>query len=370
MKLLYYCLAFALPALSASTDDDSKKAKTAHKPCTIKSPTSGAFFDLTPISVVLPEEGRKAHKDDRTESWHARGYDYPANFTINFCAPVVEDVKDVVGVDERLWRNVSAFYKMGGRTYSIGQQNSEPVFRGRKLILNYTDGSPCTSTSSHFTYSQRSTRPSLQPREIIGGDRGDKHRGHDDDDDDDDEKKQKGQPGKNADVRRKSTIISLLCERDPLSPLATVAFVASSPDECTYFFEARTSAACGGIEAARQQLGPGGVFGVIFLIFVLVYIVGGCVYQRTVMHQRGWRQLPNYSMWAGIGGFVKDIFIILTSSCTRLLPSRRGYARLSPNGSGGGFGQTNAPPHRGRQGSQDSESENRLIDQLDEEWDD
>lgn len=84
----------------------------------------------------------------------------------------------------------------------------------------------------------------------------------------------------------------------------TLSFVAS-PDSCTYFFEARTSAACGGIETAQQQLGPGGVFGVIALIAVLVYLVGGCVYQRTVMHQRGWRQLPNYSLWAGMAGFVK-----------------------------------------------------------------
>jgi cation-dependent mannose-6-phosphate receptor len=41
------------------------------------------------------------------------------------------------------------------------------------------------------------------------------------------------------------------------------------------------------------------------MIAVLVYLVGGCVYQRTVMHQRGWRQLPNYQMWAGVGGFLR-----------------------------------------------------------------
>lgn len=39
-------------------------------------------------------------------------------------------------------------------------------------------------------------------------------------------------------------------------------------------------------------------------IAILVYLGGGCVYQRTVMNQRGWRQLPNYSMWAGIFGFL------------------------------------------------------------------
>jgi len=82
----------------------------------------------------------------------------------------------------------------------------------------------------------------------------------------------------------------------------TLSFVAS-PDSCTYIFEARSSAACGGVETAKQQLGPGGVFGVIVLIAVIVYVVGGCVYQRTVMHQRGWRQLPNYSLWAGIASF-------------------------------------------------------------------
>jgi hypothetical protein len=39
-------------------------------------------------------------------------------------------------------------------------------------------------------------------------------------------------------------------------------------------------------------------------IALLVYLGGGCVYQRTVMNQRGLRQLPNYSMWAGIFGFL------------------------------------------------------------------
>lgn len=41
------------------------------------------------------------------------------------------------------------------------------------------------------------------------------------------------------------------------------------------------------------------------LIALAVYVVGGIAYQRTVMHQRGWKQFPNYSLWAGIFGFVK-----------------------------------------------------------------
>jgi cation-dependent mannose-6-phosphate receptor len=42
------------------------------------------------------------------------------NFTINFCAPVVEHLKDVVGLDKTQWANVTAFYKDKGKTYSIG----------------------------------------------------------------------------------------------------------------------------------------------------------------------------------------------------------------------------------------------------------
>lgn len=40
------------------------------------------------------------------------------------------------------------------------------------------------------------------------------------------------------------------------------------------------------------------------LITAAVYLIGGIAYQRTVMHQRGWRQIPNYAMWAGIGNFL------------------------------------------------------------------
>ena len=52
----------------------------------------------------------------------------------------------------------------------------------------------------------------------------------------------------------------------------------------------------------------------------------------------------------------QDILIILFSSCSRLFPRRRGYNQLPTYSS------------RGRGSSRDDE--NRLIDQLDEEWDD
>lgn len=110
-------LTLALQGTTSYAADDKTKPVI---PCTAHSTTSGSFFDLNGISLKLPEEGKKASKKDRTDSWHAKGYDYGANFTLNICAPVLEDVKDVVGVDSGLWKNVSAYYEMGGKTYSIG----------------------------------------------------------------------------------------------------------------------------------------------------------------------------------------------------------------------------------------------------------
>ena len=104
-----------LPSLLSAAADEPKHPK----PCTVTSP-SGSYFDLSPLSVLAPDHAHRKGKDDRTESWLARGHDYGVNFTMNFCAPVVEEVHDVVGVDEAEWRNVSAFYEENGRTYSLG----------------------------------------------------------------------------------------------------------------------------------------------------------------------------------------------------------------------------------------------------------
>lgn len=95
---------------------DSKELK----PCQIYNPINGYFHDLNTIAVHPLQNHKKAHKDDRGESWHARGYDYDTNFTINFCVPVIEKLEDVVGVKEDLWKNVSAFYTQDKKTYSIG----------------------------------------------------------------------------------------------------------------------------------------------------------------------------------------------------------------------------------------------------------
>ncbi|KAL9611196.1 MAG: hypothetical protein Q9167_004144 [Letrouitia subvulpina] len=335
-----------LSILSALIPLALAKQQKAPEPCTIFHPTTNAYYDLNAITAQPLKDHKKAHKDDRTENWHAWGYDYGTNFSLNFCAPVIKPPESAVGIEKDLLKNISAFYEYKGETYSIGQVSTEPVFRGRKLSLNYTSGSPCDE-------------PLTRERRKLKDDDDDDDK--DDDDDDDDRKSHKGKDKdknrhKHDNVRRKSTLISFSCDQNLGTGKAHLSFVGASPDECAYFFEAKSVAACGGVVEAPSGLGAGGVFSVIFIIFLIVYILGGVAYQRTVMHQRGWRQLPNYNVWASIANLLKDLIVILTSSCARVLPRRQGYNHLPPLGRGG-------------RGSR-ADDENRLIDQLDEEWDD
>lgn len=90
------------------------------------------------------------------------------------------------------------------------------------------------------------------------------------------------------------------------------------------------------------------------------------------MHQRGWRQLPNYALWHGIVVFVKDCVIILFSSCMRCMRDRkksgRGYNQVDPSGDVNGYANARGRPDHGRRSGE--LDENRLIDELDEEWHD
>lgn len=274
--------------LAASSDTKDP----AHDPCTIYSTLTGSFYDVRPLT--LKTTGTKTQAATN-ESYHSRGYDYGMNFTLNICGPVVEELDDVYGVPKARWANVSAFYKdsKDDTVYSIGQANGELTMRGKKLLLNYTNGSPCPELDEYGDPLPDSR--TFDVSEIIGGDNGKSKNGT----------PSTSKPGKSS-IRHKSTLFSFICDTSPaLSTTPRVSFLGT-PDHCSYIFEVRSRYACAGATPSHEKgtLGPGGVFTMILGIGVLVYLVGGVVYQRNVMHQRGWRQLPNYSLWAGIFSFV------------------------------------------------------------------
>jgi cation-dependent mannose-6-phosphate receptor len=108
-----------LTLLTAHSVSAEEKKPTPPKPCTVRSTTTGSFFDLSSLKLVSPQDS----KDKLTtpaNSWLVKGYDYGANFSMNICGPVVEALEDVVGVKEGLWQNISAYYQKDGKTFSMG----------------------------------------------------------------------------------------------------------------------------------------------------------------------------------------------------------------------------------------------------------
>ncbi|KAK9450790.1 mannose-6-phosphate receptor binding domain-containing protein, partial [Limtongia smithiae] len=180
--------------------------------CAAVASHNGNFFDLTGLSKV---------KDVDESDFHVKGHDYSGNFTMNICAPVLSAPSAISGVTDLT--NVSAYYTTdSGETFSIGEMSTQPYFRGRRLMLEYTNGSPCPDT--------------------VG--------------------------------LRKSTIITLACDRELLTHIS-LAFVGQVHD-CAYFFEARTPHACakaGSTGGGADTLGPFGIFALIVFVMISVYVL-------------------------------------------------------------------------------------------------
>lgn len=123
MVFLRPILLLAAASTAAALSDVGPSSSSASAPaCTATSSSgSGAFFDLRPDTAVRSSRpGDKPHKGNVVKDYHARGYDYGNNFTMNICGSVVDPVADVVGIDRNLWANVSAYYISRGKIYSIG----------------------------------------------------------------------------------------------------------------------------------------------------------------------------------------------------------------------------------------------------------
>jgi len=122
-RLLLAALAVlnAAPALADDTPDKTVSSTTSViTPCVATS-TSGAFYDLRPDIAVAVRQGEKPPvRGVNSEDYLARGYDLGYNITLNICSAIAKKVDDFVGIDEALWRNVSAYYERNGKVYSLG----------------------------------------------------------------------------------------------------------------------------------------------------------------------------------------------------------------------------------------------------------
>lgn len=145
MQLLSALLLGAI-ALHARLTSAAASEEKPDIPCTVHSPKTGSFFDLRELSLLPPEDPEKLKKGERKESWKSSGYDFGSNFTLNFCAPVLEKLDKVVGIDEKLYQNISAYYTTDGKTYSIGQVMSITAYCAHML----TSALQSTVVEYHF----------------------------------------------------------------------------------------------------------------------------------------------------------------------------------------------------------------------------
>lgn len=315
----------AAAAPSGGDDNNPKATTTATATACMASSTSGAFYDLRPDIAVKPSaDGSKpAFHGAPDEDYHARGYDYGRNFTLNICEPVVQAPENVIGVKEELWRNISAYYTSKGDVYSLGLESGNLTARGKELVLQYTGGSPCgkkkgsrsasTSTSSSGIGGDSENR-SRHGSTVHQGAAWKDYESEEDDDNDGDKAQttstdspEDAAAGSSRDNneydRRKSATIFFSC--DSAAESATASFIAADPEECHYIFKVKSQHACAGAEPHKNgSVGPGPVFLIIFGITVLVYLLGGIFYNRAVSNARGWKQLPNYTLWASVWSFI------------------------------------------------------------------
>lgn len=191
-------------------------------PCTVVHPVNQGFIDLRGISAL--------GNDGKALGFTTRGYEKGRNFTLGICSSPFKKEHEIL--DGFPSAHVGAhFYDSKLEKYvSLGQYSTKPVFKGKKLVLTYTNGSYCEN--------------------LVHKDTGER-------------------------VRR-STIITFSCDREILSK-AHVSYIGSAHD-CSYFFEVRSHHAC---PTAPQvsNLAVIWIFLFILLSALVVYSSGGLLYK-------------------------------------------------------------------------------------------
>ncbi|BFZ58659.1 Cation-independent mannose-6-phosphate receptor CI-MPR [Savitreella phatthalungensis] len=235
-----------LPPAQRNSDRDGDGVPDEElEPCTARHPVTKEFYDLRGL-IRSPDETKAL-------DWHANGHDYGSNFTLNVCAPLI----DLSSQLPKAVNTSAMYFDEEEKAFSIGQTSTTPKFRGKKLILEYLDGSACPGKTSY----------------------------------------------------RKSSLIMFTCDASMIGT-ASVSFIGSLED-CAYFFEYRTSRACATTKDIESAISPGYVFLIILLVALGVYFVGGCMYSRAVLNQRGWKQVPHHETIRSVIGFVVDFALII-----------------------------------------------------------
>lgn len=204
---------------------EMEKKKLELDPCTIKNPLTNQFYDLRELSSFGSESEKQA--------WNSKGFDYGRNFSIGICSTPLKQINAITEldfIDSNNKSNIAGYYtNLDGNKVSIGEISTKLKFRGLNLVLEYKNGDKC-ETSTNLN---------------------------------------------------KSTLLTFKCDREMMSK-ARVNYLGSMND-CSYFFEVRTVHAC---PTSNEETDDAvwGIFFIILLSAVLVYLFAGVMYKIIKKH--------------------------------------------------------------------------------------
>ncbi|RUS21007.1 mannose-6-phosphate receptor binding domain-containing protein [Endogone sp. FLAS-F59071] len=285
--------------------------------CTTKN-FNGNYFDLSPLTktsgewILLVAEGKITKgnicipffyvpRDD----WVIDGADSGMQFRINICAELIykqTGLKNPDGVASFGQDKGFANFDLGVHTYIAAiinrKSSTAPFFRGKKLLLQYQNGDECPRDPSKH----RSTLISfICDKSVINlasdlfffffffffrHSRFDPERGN------------------------RTYLISSLSFRFELACTSgkqgNPVFI-SEADQCFYWFEWATPAACATTRSVSGLTGWG-TFIMIACVFTSAYCLGGMCYMRIVHKASGFNQIPNWEFWYNIYDWTKVLF--------------------------------------------------------------
>jgi len=123
--------------------------------------------------------------------------------------------------------------------------------------------------------------------------------------------------------------LNLICDPTAGKGGSYTVTVSSNPP-CTYTVPFRTALACPGpIPKAVTGLSGGWIFLIIFIVFIPVYCVFGCIYNRKRKGTTGMvESIPNVEFWKGLPSLVKDGCSFVYQKTRQLLCKGASYEPL------------------------------------------
>lgn len=81
---------------------------------------------------------------------------------------------------------------------------------------------------------------------------------------------------------------------------------ATGTNDCYYLFEMQSSVTCQKAALITVSLSFGSIIIIVFVCVLVLYLVGGFLYNRFVLGAKGVEQIPNYSFWQDFGNLQAD----------------------------------------------------------------